>query len=109
MNAPTNIQILKGADGSPAFAVIPYYEYISMAKQKEPSIPNEVIGKVVKLEMTPIRAWREHLGLTQAEVAERLGISQPAYAAQENSSKLRKTTREKISKALGIEPQQLDF
>jgi transcriptional regulator with XRE-family HTH domain len=29
---------------------------------------------------TPIRAWREHLNLTQEEVAKRMGISQPAFA-----------------------------
>jgi predicted DNA-binding protein (UPF0251 family) len=109
MNARTNIQILKGADGLPAFAVIPYDEYLSLAKHSEPTIPNEVVGKVVKLKMSPIRAWREYLGLTQSEVAERIGISQPAYATQENSDKLRKASREKIAQALGIVSSQLDF
>jgi len=57
----------------------------------------------------PARAWREHLGLTQAEVAERLGISQSAYAQQESSARLRKSSREKIAAALGITPAQLDI
>ncbi|WAW09272.1 helix-turn-helix transcriptional regulator [Oxalobacter vibrioformis] len=108
MKARTNVQILKGSDGLPAFAVIPYHEYVSLTGKKSPTIPNEVVGKVIKLDMTPIRAWREYLGLTQSEVAERLGISQAAYTKQENSLRLRKASKEKIAVALGIEIEQLD-
>ena len=45
----------------------------------------------------------------RTEIAKRLGISQPAYAQQENSDRLRKSSREKIAGALGILPEQLDF
>ncbi len=107
MNAPTNIQILKDAKGKPAFVVIPYPEYMSMTKQIAPTIPNAVVNKVINKDMTPIRAWREHLGLTQTEVARRLGISQSAYAQQEAKEPVRKSTREKIAKALGVVPGQL--
>ncbi|KXS31552.1 MAG: DNA-binding protein [Candidatus Gallionella acididurans] len=107
MNAPTNIQILKDAKGKPAFAVIPYAEYISLSKQQAPTIPNAVVNKVINKDMTPIRAWREHLGLTQTEVARRLGISQSAYAQQEAKEPVRKSTREKIAQALGIVSEQL--
>lgn len=107
MNVPTNVQILKGVDGKPAFAVIPYAEYLSLSKRRGPIIPNAVVGKLVNQDMSPIRAWREHLGLTQAEVAHRLGISQSAYAQQEAKENLRKSTREKIARALGIDPEQL--
>ena len=107
MNAPTNIQILKDAKGKPAFAVIPYAEYLSLSKKDAPTIPNAVVNKVISKDMTPIRAWREHLGLTQTEVAHRLGISQSAYAQQEAKEPVRKATREKIAMALGISPEQL--
>ena len=70
-------------------------------------IPNAVVNKVINKDMTPIRAWREHLGLIQAEVARRLGISQNAYAQQEAKEPARKATRENIAKALGIAPEQL--
>ncbi|MEM5278257.1 helix-turn-helix transcriptional regulator [Cupriavidus taiwanensis] len=60
-------------------------------------------------DVPPLRAWREDLGLTQAEVAARLGISQPAYAQQENSARLRQTSRERIAAALGITAAQLDI
>ena len=107
MSAPTNIQILKDAKGKPAFAVIPYSEFLSLSKQHGPAIPNAVVSKVINKDMTPIRAWREHLGLTQTEVARRLGISQSAYAQQESKEPTRKSTREKIAKAMGIVPEQL--
>ena len=64
MKAPTNIQILKDAKGKPAFAVIPYSEYMSLTQQHASTIPNAVVHKVINKDMTPIRAWREHLGLT---------------------------------------------
>ncbi|NOU01460.1 MAG: helix-turn-helix transcriptional regulator [Gallionella sp.] len=107
MNAPTNIQILKDAKGKPAFAVIPYSEFLSLSKQQAPTVPNAVVNKVINKDMTPVRAWREHLGLTQTEVASRLGISQSAYAQQEAKEPIRKSTREKIAKAMGLVPEQL--
>lgn len=108
MNAPTKIQILKDAKGKPAFAVIPYEEYLSLSRHRpSETIPNAVVNKVINKDMTPMRAWREHLGLTQTEVARRLGISQSAYAQQEAKEPVRKATREKIAKALGISPEQL--
>ncbi|GAB3395442.1 hypothetical protein GCM10027514_42890 [Azotobacter armeniacus] len=71
-------------------------------------IPHEVISRIVD-GATPIRAWREHLGLTQDEVAQRLGISQPAYVQQEAVAKPRKATRQKIAAAFGIKADQLDL
>ncbi|WP_055324627.1 helix-turn-helix domain-containing protein [Ralstonia solanacearum] len=110
MNAPTstNVQLIHGPDGAPVFVVIPYAEYIASRIEDRSLIPHAVVERTVE-GATPVRAWREHLGLTQAEVAGRLGISQPAYAQQENSSRLRKASREKIATALGILPAQLDF
>lgn len=82
MNAPTDVQIINDADGNPAFVVIPYAQYV--AQKIEPDlIPHEVVGRIVD-GATPIRAWREHLNLTQDEVAKRMGISQPAFAQQES-------------------------
>ena len=108
MKAHTDVQILAGLDGQPAFAVIPYSHYLAMSKQKTPTVPNDVVGKIIKQDMTPIRAWREYLGFTQADVANELGISQAAYNKQENSERLRRATKEKIAKALGLEFEQID-
>ena len=108
MNALTKIQIINNPNGEPAFVVIPYADYIANHAPDNNLIPHHIVSRVVD-GATPVRAWREHLDLTQAEVAERLSISQPAYAQQENSQRLRRTSREKIAAALGITPQQLDF
>ena len=52
-------------------------------------------------------AWREHLRLTQAEVAERMGITQSAYAQMEAAKRPRKATLQKVAHALGLELDQL--
>ncbi|WP_426318682.1 helix-turn-helix domain-containing protein [Pseudoduganella sp. R-43] len=110
MNKPTNVQIINGPDGRPAFAVIPYEAYLRSRKdEEEVAMPHEVVGMIVLNGWSPIRAWREHLGVTQQEMAERLGISQPAFAQQESSARPRKATRERVAAALGIFPEQLLF
>lgn len=107
MNAPTDIQIINGPDGKPAFVVIPYAQYVAQHTDSD-LIPHDVVSRMVD-GATPIRAWREYLDLTQDEVAQRLGISQPAYAQQETVSKPRKATREKIAAAFGINADQLEL
>ncbi|MCI0993838.1 helix-turn-helix domain-containing protein [Pseudomonas corrugata] len=107
MNVPTDIQIINDAEGNPAFVVIPYSQYV--AQKLEPElIPHEVVSRIVD-GATPIRAWREHLNLTQDDVARRLGISQPAFAQQESVAKPRRATREKIAAAFGIHADQLEL
>jgi DNA-binding XRE family transcriptional regulator len=109
MNAPTNVQMINGADGKPAFVVIPYAQYVAQYGKDNDLIPHEIVRRALADDVPPIRAWREHLGVTQIEMAERLGVSQSAYAQQESSARLRKATREKIAAALGITANQLDF
>jgi transcriptional regulator with XRE-family HTH domain len=72
-------------------------------------IPHDVVSLMVKNDWTIIRAWREHLGITQEEIAARLGISQSAYSQQEVNQNNRKATRERIAEAFGINPEQLDI
>jgi predicted transcriptional regulator len=107
MNAPIDTQIIRGSDGKPEYAVIPYKKYRELiGKKDEDYIPHEVVGKIVA-GATPSRAWREHLRLTQSEMAARLNISQPAYAQLEASEKLRPASRRKLAEALGIDPDFL--
>ena len=54
-----------------------------------------------------VRPWREYLGLTQHEVAARIGISQAALAQIERSKRPRKVTLQRLAKALGITYEQL--
>lgn len=72
-------------------------------------IPHEVVRRSLLDDVAPTRARREHLGLTCAEVAERLGVSQSAYAQQEMGRQEDEATRERVAAALGITAAQLDF
>jgi DNA-binding XRE family transcriptional regulator len=71
------------------------------------SIPHAVVAAMVD-GATPVRAWREYLRLTQAEVAARLGIALSSYAKEEASDVPTRSTIEKIAVALGITFEQLD-
>jgi len=108
MSVATNIQIIHGLNGKPAFVVIPYDEYVKPKGGSEAYLPHEVVGLMVDNDWSVIRAWREYLGLTQQEMAQRLDISQSAYSQQESNKRLRKTSRDKIAIALGISSDQLD-
>ncbi|HHF4449436.1 TPA: helix-turn-helix transcriptional regulator [Haemophilus influenzae] len=89
--------------------LLTFYEKIIFTNPLETGIPESVAKLALLNDYSALRAWREHLGLTQAEVASRLGISQAAYSQHENSQTLRKSTRIKIATALGINSAQLDF
>jgi len=55
-----------------------------------------------------VRAWREHLGLTQEEVARRMGVTRPAYAQMEAKGvRPRVPTLKKIAEAFGVEWEQV--
>lgn len=70
-------------------------------------IPHEV-ASATAIGATPAEAWRTHLGLKQAEVAARMGISQPGYAYLERKKRLDERSRERVAAALGIMADQLD-
>jgi len=110
MNVLTNA-LPKGStliekDGVPEYVVVPYHEFVRIFEKAEALIPNDVVGRFIETQ-SMVRAWREHLGLTQEEVAARLGISQPAYSKLESSARLRGSSRKRIVAALGIQPEQL--
>lgn len=109
MNVLTkSIQILRDAEDKPLFAVIPFAQYQALP-YLEPGIPAVVVDLALDNDYSAARAWREHLELTQDEVATRMGITQSAYAQLEAKKTIRKSSREKIAKALGIHESQLDF
>lgn len=72
-------------------------------------IPAAVVDWAMDNDWSATRAWREHMTLTQAEVAKKMEISQSTYAQLEAKKTIRKSSREKIAKALGIHESQLDF
>ena len=108
MNARTEFQIIVGADGKPAFVVVPYDQFRRMrGGSTQGTVPDEVVNLAYERGVSPMAAWREHFHLTQAEVAQRVGITQAAYAQMERVKQPRKATLGKVAAALGLEVEQL--
>lgn len=72
------------------------------------AIPHDVVSATVD-GASPMRAWREYLGLTQTEVAARMGVSQAAYAQTEAAARPRKATVVRVAAALRLAVEHLDF
>jgi len=106
------IQVLRDTQGHPAFAVLAWEDYEALARsapQKEPGIPADVVDLAMDNDWSAVRAWREYQQLTQARVAQRLGITQGAYAQLEARKTIRPSSRQRIAAALGLHESQLDF
>lgn len=94
--------------GRPAFVVVPYDQFRRMRGGFTPgTVPNEVVTAAFDRGLSPMAAWREHLGHAQAKGAGRIGVSQAAYAQREQVKHPRKATLEKVSAALGLQAEQL--
>jgi len=111
MIALTEPQIIMSG-GRPAFAVIPWQEYQELISQHAADanvwIPHEVVKATLLSNTSIIRAWREHFGLTQQELAQRAGLSQPTLARLEKASaRPRTSTLKKLAAAMGITVAQL--
>lgn len=117
MNIPTNHQVIIH-QGIPVAVVVPYDEYtVAFASTadvgqgaEKGTVPHEVASRVLKEQISPVRAWREHLGLTQAEVASRMEVSQSAFAQMEApDGRPRMVTLKKVAAALGLTVAQLKW
>jgi len=109
MNVHTNdVQVIHQG-GKPAFAVIPYDDFLKLTGQsgEDATIPHEVVGLVIDKGWNLAKAWRKYLGMSQKELAKKAGISQPALSQMERSDNLRDTTLEKLAKAMELRPDQL--
>lgn len=110
MNVPIKHQIIEDG-GHPLFVLVPYKEYLALIDadvEEDVSVPLTV-SKAANMEgKSLVRAWREYKGLSQAEVAERLGVSRPAYAQmEEKGANLRATTVHRLAAALEVHWEQL--
>jgi len=106
MNARIDFQTLLGPDGAPAFVVVPYAEFVRLYGFTPGTIPHAVVSAEVD-GASATKAWREHLRLTQAEVAARMGITQAAFAQIEAAKRPRKATLQKVAAAMGLTLEQL--
>ena len=125
-----NIHVLPGPNGAPLYVLMTYAQYKVLAgkstvkagkapatkvvakgrKGRAPAnVPSEVLKRIKQDHVAPMRAWREHLGLTQVQMADRLKVTQGAYALTEKRENPRPSTLAKIAKAMRIKPEQLDI
>ena len=114
MKTPTNYQKIE-YQGQPAFVLVPWKDFerirplLDGEKTHAAGIPQAVVEAHVLRAVPIIRAWREHMGITQGELAGRMGVSQTAVAKLEKpGAKPRRTTLERVATALGISVAQLD-
>ena len=111
MNAPTDVRFME--ENGVKYAVLPYDDYIALSRselvKQAQGIPHQIVGQVLIEQTNPVLAWRRYLNLTQAELAARMGISQPALAQIEGALRPRKATLKKVAQALGLQINQLLF
>lgn len=112
MNAPIDFQTILGRDGRPEFFVVPAAAFerirpLLEAQAMRDTVPQSVVEAYVLRDVPMVKAWREHLGLTQQELCNRAGLLQPALARIEAGSKPRRATLEKLASALGLTVAQL--
>ncbi|HBG07467.1 MAG: hypothetical protein A2075_22900 [Geobacteraceae bacterium GWC2_58_44] len=113
MSTHTEYQTIEHG-GQPAFVLVPWEEFdrirplLEAEKSRATGIPQSVVEAHVLRDVPIIKAWREELGLTQEELALRLGMSQAAVAKFEQpKAHPRAATLKKIATALGITAEQL--
>jgi DNA-binding XRE family transcriptional regulator len=101
--------------GNPALVLVPWDEFkrirplLDGDKISATGIPQAVVEAHILRAVPMIRAWREHIGITQRELATRIGVSQAAVAKLEKpNARPRRATLEKIAEALGISIENLD-
>ena len=117
-----SVQIIE-KDGKPEYAVLPYADYErllelaedaediraldeAMAREEE-TIPHELVKQLMK-GGNPIRLWRQHRGLTQAQLAEKANVAQSYIAMLEKGERKGAVEMlQRVAAALGVEVDDL--
>lgn len=114
MKAHTDYQTID-YHGEPAFVLVPWEEFkrvrplLEGDKSRATGIPQAVVEAHILSDVPMIKAWREHIGITQSELAARMGVSQAAVAKLEKTdANPRGATLKKVAEAMGISPAQLE-
>jgi ribosome-binding protein aMBF1 (putative translation factor) len=96
------------------YAMLPLDQFTALVEQAGEAdaltLPHEVVSRYLVEDVPLIRAWREYLSISQQELAQRLGVSQPQIAQWEHpEAKPRQATLKKIAAAMGIHVRQLSL
>lgn len=113
MSAHTNKYQTIEHNGAPAFVLVPIEDFRKIQPLLDNAdvlagIPHAVVKSNLVEGKSLIRAWREYLGMTQEEVAEKSAMSQPALAKVEKpGARPRKKTLGRIAAAMGLSVEQV--
>jgi len=118
--AGTELQVVKNREDAELVALTPqhYEELIERAEdaaavaayhrtRDEEAFPAELLDQMLEGE-TPIRVWRRHRGMTQQELATKIGISKSHLSEVESGKgELSLKTLRAAARALDIDPASL--
>ena len=96
-------RLLNDADRDEDFAPIPY----SAGPNDDETIPHEVVSISVEKDVKLQAAWRIYRRMSQADVAEVLGMTQAAVSQMEKADSPRKVTLEKLANLYDCRVTQL--
>ena len=126
-----NHRYINNTEGQPEFIILPIAEYENLLMKASPFdedlaewedipieatedggelIPNDVVNIMFEQDVSLLAAWRIYRNLSQADVADRTGLTQSAISqAERKESKPQKKTREKLAKIYQCKPEQLEL
>ena len=99
-------------NGSPTHVVLPLDAYLTLVEDAgesyppyDPDLKKEGTPAGVTFAVldgtNPLKAWRKHLGLAQEKVAEKMGVSRPAYTQMEKCARPQRKTLERLALVFG--------
>jgi len=107
MNAPLNVQVIKSLEGEPEYVLLPYAVYSALRKQIDgklaslkPGEENYIPFELENYVDNPVALARIKAGLTQEQLADRMGVSQPYIAKLEAQNKVTAKVFGKVATAL---------
>ncbi|QLB13140.1 helix-turn-helix protein [Bisgaardia hudsonensis] len=117
-------QYMNNTNGKPQFVVLPIEEFKRLTaidddllfqdipyqadQTDNETIPNEVVNIMLDQDISLLAAWRVYRGLSQYEVADRIGLTQSSISqAEKKGSEPQQKTCERLASVYNCKPEQL--